>query len=143
MLQCRGRVKKNVLPSPDLRFDPDAPAVHFHDFLDQRQADAGAFHPVARSERLEQLEDFFEMALLNARAVVGDAEFPLLALGATGDADFALGFIHVFDGVGEQILEHLLDAGRLCHDGRQGIFDADRNICRRGKQVDHLPRPVG
>ena len=51
------------------------------------------------------------MARLNARPLSADAEFPLFAFSATGYPNFALGLIHVFNGVGKQVLKYLLDAG--------------------------------
>ena len=68
-----------------LGFDPDVAAMAFDDLLAHGQADAGAGILVASVQALEDLEDAFGVAQINADAVVVDRDDPLG--GAALDAD--------------------------------------------------------
>ena len=78
-VSCRaaaGSVKRNVVPSPGLGLDPDAPAVALDDLLADRQADAGARVLVAAVQPLEDDEDPLDVLRLDADAVVAHREEP-------------------------------------------------------------------
>src|SRR5919197_2669374 len=88
------------------RCDTNLPALRLDQFLDQRQANARPFDPVARVERLKNPPDSFLIFGRHPRPVVGDGELPECA-GIPGfDVD-----VHarstVLDRVADQVLKDL------------------------------------
>jgi len=122
----------------DLGFDPDAAAVHLHDLLDQRQTDAGALELVARGQRLEDAKDALEVLFFDAGTIVADAELPGVVSLHTGDFDSPMRFVHVLDGVGQEVLEDVRDSRPLALDDGQAAFDDDLDVVRRRDGVDDI-----
>src|SRR5439155_2048523 len=99
--------------------DPDAPAVAPDDLLDDGQADAGAGIRVAGVQALEHLEDALAVARVDADAVVGDLEVPVLALAARADLDARGGLAAELQRVGDEVLEQLGELHPVAVDGGQ------------------------
>jgi hypothetical protein len=51
--------------------------------------------------------------------------------------DLALGLVHELDGVGQQVLEDLDEAGSFARDGRQVGIDRDPDVRRRRDGVEN------
>jgi len=53
-----------------------------------------------------------------------------------------LRLVHVFDGVAEQVLEHLLNAGFFRLDRRQVARNDNGDMLRRRERIDHFPQQL-
>ena len=79
----------------------------FDDLSADGQTDAGAGVLLARVKPLEHLKDALEVLRLDADPVVLDRKDPPVVRRCSGNLDFRLPFVAVFDRVPDQILEQL------------------------------------
>jgi hypothetical protein len=114
------------------RLDADAAAVQVDNLLHCRQTESCALTATGGRGRLEYLEDAAEVFGLDAGTVVGDAEFPEVAVVTGADAHLALWLVDVLDGIADEILKDLRQACAFSRDGRQGIVDVDLDMVRGG-----------
>ena len=89
---------------------PDAPAVVFHDLLDDRKADAAAAgRGIPRGIRpVEAVEDEGNVLAGNALAVVFDLDLNEILSVLHADVDGLFRLIHIFDGVGNDVVDDAL-----------------------------------
>src|SRR6266478_1242336 len=102
-----------------LRFHPNSSSVTFYDLSADGQTDAGAGVFLARVKPLEHLKDTLEVLRLDADPVVLDGKHPSVFHGCSGNLDFRLPFVAVFDRVPDQILEQLCKLRGICAHSRQ------------------------
>jgi hypothetical protein len=107
---------------------PYSAAVKLDDFFDQRQADAGIFGFVAVTERLEKLENPLEMLRLDSGAIVGNTESPEFVFVGVVDCDAAIGFVHKPDGVGQELIENLINVPFFANHNGQVFVGGDFDI---------------
>ena len=126
-----------------LRGDGDPAAHHLHDVSGDRHAEAGPLDPRDRGRFFprERIEDRFGKLLAHADAVVPAAELEC------GIAGFRHGFLHdpqrdraarprVFDGVGDQIEPHLIEAQLVAvHELVPDVHRVDEEIVLFGLDV--------
>ena len=121
-----------------------------YDLSANGQTDAGAGVLLARVKPLEHLKDALEELGLDADPVVLDAKDPSVFRRFSGNLDFRLPFLAVFDRITDQILEQLCKLRDICAHSRQrpgghyrpGFRNGDPKIGNRlvacGPRVDDL-----
>src|SRR5690606_13835239 len=102
-----------------LGVQPDPAAVELHDLLAHRQSDAGAAVLVPGAQPLEDDEDPLGVLRVDADAVVGAAEDPLVALAPGADVHPGVALAAELDRVAHQVEEDLGEQGAVALDGGQ------------------------
>src|SRR5215469_15510650 len=85
--QLLWQCEKKLRARPDLRLDPNFPAMALDHDLAQRQADAAAFILSISVKAVEHAENFLGVFHIDPDAVIGDAENPLVFVLHRGDAN--------------------------------------------------------
>ena len=119
-----GRRRRKVEPTADGRLDRDRAAVQLDQRFRDRQAEAGAADALgqARVAADEALEDVLQLALGDARSVVGHADLHFGTDYPRRDLD-RRSFGRVLMRVGKQIHQYLANPVRLDVDRRQAGLD--------------------
>src|SRR3990172_2597332 len=127
--------------------DPDPAAMALDDLLADGEADAGARVLGARVQPPEDDEDPFPVLRVDADPVVAHREEPLLLARQAGDVDRgSLVGPAELDGVSDEILEHLREAGgvhaegweRAAGDHRVALLDRGAQVLQR--LIEHRAR---
>ena len=100
-------------------FSPHAPPIPFHNALAYGEAEPGAGVFIGM-QPLEQTEDALRMLLLEADPVIPHGDNPLPRIPLSGDINLREPFAAaVFQGVRQEILEHVSELLRVATNGRQ------------------------
>src|SRR5690606_17132756 len=113
-------------------------AARLDDFLDDRAADSGTLDFIPRRERLEDPTNPLVTLRGDAGAIVLHGEPERIAEVAAAERDAGLVPVRagVFDRVGDQIQEHLLQRDPLRIEHGHVFRYADRHSRRRSEQLD-------
>ena len=109
--------------------EADTAFVGGHDFAGNREAEANAIDSALAGRAVEAVEDAGAGILRDPGAFINDGEANKVAADG-GDLDFDGGlFGAVFEGVGNEVVEHLVDANLVGQDhgdfGGNATFDGD------------------
>lgn len=118
--------------------DPDAAAAGFDDPFDEGEAEAGTGDIGVLVESLEDLEDLVAIALGDTGSVIGDGELIGAGFAQGGNADQALGFVEVFDGVIEEVLEDLVEPFGVAVDDGEVFVNGEGDVGGWGDDGDDL-----
>ena len=116
-------MKRNALPPPVGRLDPDPPAVRLDDAPAHRQPDPRAVDLLVRAR--EHAEDPARLGGVDAEAVVAHRHDPFLAVGDRRDVDPQRRVAAELHRVREQVLQHAPQLPRVALDLRQ-LADLER-----------------
>src|SRR5215467_13746372 len=112
-----GETEGTAVPLPG-RFDPDTPAMHLDNPLDQGQTDAGAV--AGPIQALEETKDLLVITWRNPYAIITDITDGLLGIPSHAKVDTRLGLdTHEFHGIIQQVLQHFEQPRAIPHDHRQ------------------------
>ena len=142
--------RRTAAPRPDLAFRPNGPAVQLDEFLNQREANSGAFEgsTLLAFDAMKALEQARQLGLWNSNAGVADSQLRAPPIGCDPHIDRNFSLEGELEGVRDKIEDDLLphvaiDIDRLRQRSRQSIRSVESGLDRSPIRSWRPARPSG